>query len=54
MNPATINDPRRIVWTVSEEVPDTYCLYVQGTLVYANLPLDEFYPLYRRAVDVNP
>lgn len=54
MNPKTINDPRRIVWTVSEEVPDTYCLYVQGTLVHSNLPFEEFYPLYRGVVDVNP
>ena len=51
MNPKTINDSRPIVWTVSEEVPDTYCLYVQGTLVYANLPFEEFYAVYQQARD---
>jgi hypothetical protein len=49
MNPKIINDPRPLVWTISSEVRDTYCLYIDGVLVVNNSPLDEFYPLYRRA-----
>jgi hypothetical protein len=51
MNPKTINDPRMIVWTVSVEVPNTYCLYIGGELVVNNCSLDTFYPLFRRAMD---
>jgi len=51
MNPKNINDPRPLVWTVSVEVPHTYCLYIDGSLVVNNCPLDEFYPLYRGAVE---
>jgi hypothetical protein len=50
MNPKSINDSRPVVWTVSAEVPNTYCLYIDGTLVVNNCSLDEFYPLLRRAI----
>lgn len=54
MNPKTwTNDNRRVVWTVSQTNPDTYCLYVQGILVGENLPFDTFYSLYRNAVEAN-
>jgi hypothetical protein len=39
------------VWTGSVEIPDTYCLYIDGNLVVNNCPLDEFYPLYRGAME---
>ena len=51
MNPKTINDSRTIVWTVSVVDTSRYCLYVHGTLVHDNLPFDQFYPLYKGAVD---
>lgn len=47
MNPKTINDSRSLVWTVSESVPDTYCLYIDGILMHENLSFEEFYPLYK-------
>jgi hypothetical protein len=51
MNPKTINDARAVVWTSSVEIANTYCLYIDGVLVLNSLPLDEFYPLLRRAID---
>lgn len=54
MNPKTwTNDNRRVVWTISLDVPDTYCLYVQGVLTHENLTFEEWYPLYRKAVEDN-
>lgn len=52
MNPKTwTNDNRHIVWTVSLDVPDTYCLYIGGQLYSENMPFEIFYPLYKNAVD---
>lgn len=54
MNPKTwTKDSRPVVWTVSETNSDRYCIYVHGTLVHENLSFDEFYPLYKNAVDSN-
>lgn len=54
MNPKTwTNDNRPVVWTVSETDNNTYCLYVQGVLVGENLAFEEFYPLYKNAVNAN-
>jgi hypothetical protein len=47
-NPATLNDSRPIVWTVSIENHNLYCLYINGTLYVENITLDDFYPLYKR------
>lgn len=51
MNPKNINDSRPLVWTVSLEVPNTYCMYIDGVLVVNNCSFDTFYPLYRRAAE---
>lgn len=51
MNPQTWTvDSRRIVWTVSLDVPNTYCLYISGKLYSENMPFEIFYPLYKNAV----
>lgn len=40
-------DHRYIVWTVNENRTG-YDLYVGGILKYENLPLDVFYPIYKK------
>lgn len=54
MNPKVwTHDNRPVVWTVSLDVPDTYCLYVHGVMIHENLTFDEFCPVYKNAVEAN-
>lgn len=48
MNPSVINDTRTVVWTFSETVKDTYCIYLNGHLHAENLDIESFLVLYRK------
>lgn len=48
MNPQFINDSRSFVWTISETVKDTYCIYINGQLHAENLDFESFWTLYNQ------
>lgn len=48
MNPTTINDGRSFVWTVSQDIKDTYCIYLNSKLHAENLDFESFWKLYNQ------
>lgn len=51
MNPLfRVGDDRIVVWTVSENDPNLYCIYICSQLIHEDLPFDTFYSLYKNAL----
>lgn len=54
MNPKILhNESRQVVWTISANNPELYCLYIGGYLYSENLSFNDFYPMYNRAISTH-